>query len=98
VIQERVKNLIDSAVESGEETGIQVAGVVDGSIVVNAVVPVTDPTPARPVSAQTFFFAASTSKGLTSAVAHALIARGHLDDDLRIAEVWPSSAPTGWTV
>lgn len=95
MIQERVKALINSAVASGAETGVQVAVIVDGSLVVDAVAGVIDPNSARPVSTQSLFFAASTAKGLGSAVAHALIARGELDDDLRVAEVWPEFGTHG---
>ena len=95
MIQEQVEALIDSAVESGKETGVQVAVFVDGSPVVDAVAGVVDPTTSRPVSAETLFFAGSTAKGIASAVAHTLIAQGYLSDDLPLVEVWPEFAADG---
>ncbi|GAA3594594.1 serine hydrolase domain-containing protein [Nonomuraea rosea] len=42
-----------------------------------------------PVESSTLFYAASTAKGVASAVAHVLVERGELAYDLRVAEVWP---------
>jgi CubicO group peptidase (beta-lactamase class C family) len=95
MIQEQVKALIDSAVESGTETGVQVAVFVDGSPVVDAVAGVVDPITRRPVSGETLFFAGSAAKGIASAVAHTLIAQGYLHEDLPLVEVWPEFAADG---
>jgi CubicO group peptidase (beta-lactamase class C family) len=47
------------------------------------------------VSAGTLFFAGSTAKGVLSSLAHALVAAGRLDYDLRLAEAWPEFAAHG---
>jgi CubicO group peptidase (beta-lactamase class C family) len=41
------------------------------------------------------FFAASTAKGIVSATIHCLLERGEIDEDLRVAEVWPEFAAMG---
>lgn len=48
-----------------------------------------------PVGAGTLFFAASTAKGVASAVAHVLVERGELADDMRVADVWPEFGAHG---
>ena len=41
------------------------------------------------------FFAASTAKGLASAVAHVLVERGELSYDMRAVDVWPEFGAHG---
>jgi CubicO group peptidase (beta-lactamase class C family) len=95
--QGRVQAPIDRRVASGDEVGVQVAVVEHGRVVVDAVSGAADPDRAQgpAVAPGTLFFAASTAKGVASAVAHVLVERGELDYDLRAVEVWPEFGAHG---
>ncbi len=93
--QARAQALIDHRVASGDEVGVQVAVVEHGRVVVDAVSGAADPDRGRAVAPGTLFFAASTAKGVASAVAHVLVERGELAYDLRAAEVWPEFGAHG---
>jgi CubicO group peptidase (beta-lactamase class C family) len=93
--QSRAQALIDHRVASGDEVGVQVAVVEHGRVVVDAVSGAADPDRGRAVAPGTLFFAASTAKGVASAVAHVLVERGELAYDLRAAEVWPEFGAHG---
>jgi CubicO group peptidase (beta-lactamase class C family) len=94
-LQARVQAAIDQRVASGDEVGVQVAVVDHGRVVVDAVSGSADPDQGRAAATGTLFWAASTAKGVASAVAHTLMERGELADDLRAAEVWPEFAAHG---
>jgi CubicO group peptidase (beta-lactamase class C family) len=86
--QARVQAAIDRRVASGAEVGMQVV-VRHGEVVVDAVSGVADPASGQAVAPDTLFWAASTAKGVASAVAHVLVDRGELAYDLRAVDVWP---------
>jgi CubicO group peptidase (beta-lactamase class C family) len=94
-VQARVQALIDHRVASGDEVGVQVVVVEHGRVVVDAVSGSADPSQGRAVAPDTLFWAASTAKGVASAVAHVLVERGELAYDLRAAEVWPEFGAHG---
>ncbi|WP_007508309.1 serine hydrolase domain-containing protein [Pseudofrankia saprophytica] len=94
-LQARVQAAIDRMVRDGAEVGLQVAVVRHGQLVVDAVAGQRDAGRRLPVRPDTLFYAASTAKGVASAVAHVLVERGVLTDDLRIAEVWPEFGAHG---
>jgi CubicO group peptidase (beta-lactamase class C family) len=87
--------VLDAAVASGHELGIQVAVIRHGRTLVDAVRGVADPVTGTAVDSGTLFWAASTAKGVASAVAHVLIDRGRLRDDLRVVDVWPEFGAHG---
>jgi len=87
--QKQVQDAIDQLVESGAETGLQVAVYKDGELIVDAVAGVADPATGRPVTSDTPFYSASTGKGVTATVAHVLAERGVIGYDTRIVELWP---------
>jgi CubicO group peptidase (beta-lactamase class C family) len=93
--QARVQAMIDHRVASGDEVGVQVAVVAHGRVVVDSVSGSPDPGQGRAVAPDTLFWAASTAKGVASAVAHVLVERGELAYDLRAAEVWPEFGAHG---
>lgn len=95
LLQQRVQELLDARVASGEETGVQVAVLREGEPLVDAVAGLADPDAQRPVTADTLFFAASTAKGLAASVAHTLVERGALSYEQRVAEAWPEFAAHG---
>ena len=84
-----VDTLLDELVRSGAEIGLQVAVIRNGRTVVDAAHGVADPRTATPVDPGTLFWAGSTAKGVAASLAHVLIERGDLTDDMRIVEVWP---------
>jgi CubicO group peptidase (beta-lactamase class C family) len=94
-LQGRVQKAIRELIDGGAETGVQVAVIHDGTVVVDVAGGVADLATGRPVGPDTLFWAASTAKGMASTVVHVLAERGELDYDLRVADVWPEFAAHG---
>jgi CubicO group peptidase (beta-lactamase class C family) len=94
-VQNQVQDAIDQLVESGAETGVQVAAYQRGELVVDAVAGLADPATGRQVTSDTPFYATSTGKGATSTVAHVLAERGVLSYDTRVVELWPEFGANG---
>jgi CubicO group peptidase (beta-lactamase class C family) len=90
-----VDALLDELVASGAEVGLQVAVIRHGETLVDAACGVADPHTGAPVERDTLFWAGSTAKGVAAAVAHVLVDRGALADDMRVAEVWPEFGAHG---
>jgi CubicO group peptidase (beta-lactamase class C family) len=93
--QAGVQATIDRLVREGAEVGLQVAVVRHGRVVVDAVAGTRDARREDLVTPDTLFFAASTAKGVASAVAHVLVERGALDYETRVADVWPEFGGQG---
>ncbi|GAA3803799.1 serine hydrolase domain-containing protein [Sphaerisporangium flaviroseum] len=94
-IQKQVQATIDELVESGAETGVQVAVYRRGELMVDAVAGVADPATGRPVTSDTLIYSTSTGKGVTATVVHVLAERGVLDYDTPIVELWPEFGAHG---
>jgi CubicO group peptidase (beta-lactamase class C family) len=94
-MQQQVQEAIDQLVESGAERGLQVAVYRHGDLAVDAVAGVADLATGRPVTSDTPFYAYSTGKGATAAVAHVLAERGAFDYDTPIVELWPEFGAHG---
>ncbi|MEU6999325.1 serine hydrolase domain-containing protein [Nonomuraea sp. NPDC046570] len=94
-VRTRVRETIDQLVESGRETGVQVAAYLDGELIVDAWAGVADPASGRPVDGDTLFHGFSTGKGVTATVAHVLAERGLIDYDTPIAHYWPEFGAHG---
>lgn len=90
-----IEQLVDDAVASGAEVGVQVAVVRHGRTVVDIARGTADPRTGAPMRPDTLVWSGSAAKGLASAVAHAVIDRGDLHDDLPLAEVWPAFGAHG---
>jgi CubicO group peptidase (beta-lactamase class C family) len=86
---------LDDAVGSGQEVGVQVAVIRDGHTVVDTARGSSDPRTGAAVDRDTLFWAGSTAKGVASSLAHVLIERGELTDDLRVVDVWPEFGARG---
>jgi CubicO group peptidase (beta-lactamase class C family) len=86
---------IAEMVESGAETGVQVAVYREGELVVDAVAGVADSATGCPVTSGTPFYSTSTGKGMTATVVHVLAERGVLDYDAPIVELWPEFGAHG---
>ncbi|WP_433604954.1 serine hydrolase domain-containing protein [Dactylosporangium sp. CA-139114] len=94
-IQQRVQRHIDSLVGTGAETGVQVAVYRDGALVVDAVAGSADPAAGRALTSGTPVFSFSTGKNMATTIAHALVARGYLGYDTRVADLWPEFGEHG---
>ncbi|MFF5988168.1 serine hydrolase domain-containing protein [Prauserella flavalba] len=88
-IQERIQRHIDARVGTGAETGVQVAVYRDGALIVDAVAGTADPATGRPLTSGTPIFSFSTAKNVVATLAHLLVARGFLDYDSPVVDVWP---------
>ena len=75
-LQERVQRLADELVESGRETGPQIAVYEAGQQVVDVVPGLADPATGRPVASDTPFYACSVGKAMTATIVHILAERG----------------------
>ncbi|GII77145.1 esterase [Sphaerisporangium rufum] len=94
-LQRQVQDAADRLVESGAETGVQVAVYRHGEQVVDVVAGLADPATGRPMTAATPVYCSSTGKGVTATVVHVLAERGVLGYDTPIAEVWPEFGAHG---
>ena len=92
---DRVQQLLDRLVASGQSSGVQVAAYLDGKLVVDAWAGEADPTTGRMVDGETLFPVFSTSKGLAATAVHRLVERGVLAYDDPIARYWPEFAANG---
>ncbi|MFI6078506.1 serine hydrolase domain-containing protein [Actinoplanes sp. NPDC051343] len=86
-IQKQVQRQIDTLVSTGAETGLQVAAFRDGELIVDASAGTT--APGTPI------FGFSTGKNVTATLAHLLVARGFLDYDSPLTDVWPEFGVRG---
>ena len=88
-IQDQVQRRIDTLVGAGAETGVQVAVYRDGALIVDAVAGMADPVTGRPVTSGTPIFSFSTGKNVAATLGHLLVARGFLEYDSPITDLWP---------
>lgn len=91
---QKVQELLDELVASGQESGLQVAAYLDGELVLDAVSGTMDAL-GRPVDANTLFSVFSASKGVTATLIHLLRARGALAYDAAVADYWPEFGTNG---
>lgn len=88
-IQEQIQRYLDTLACTGAETGVQVAVYQDGALIVDAVAGTADPATGRPVASGTPIFSFSTGKNVAATLAHLLVARGFLDYDSPVTDLWP---------
>ncbi|MFD4550792.1 serine hydrolase [Streptomyces sp. NPDC058466] len=93
-VQARVDALLEEFVESGAESGLQVAVHRGGEPVVDACAGMADASDGRPLRPDTLIHSFSLGKGFTATLVHGLAERGLLDYDTRSPITGPSSAPT----
>lgn len=77
------------------ETGLQVAAMHQGMMVVNAVAGIADVSTGTPVTPDTLFPVFSTSKVVTATIVHRLVELGVLAYDEPLARSWPAFAAHG---
>src|SRR4030081_1406584 len=94
-VQQQVQKAIDQMVESGAERGVQVAAYQSGTLVVDAVAGIADPSTSRPVDSGTVFYNFSVGKAAASTVAHVLAERGLFGYETPVIDVWPEFGAHG---
>src|SRR4030081_3065284 len=94
-VQQQVQKAIDQMVESGAERGVQVAAYQSGTLVVDAVAGIADPSTSRPVDSGTVFYNFSVGKAAASTVAHVLAERGLFGYDTPVVDLWPEFGAHG---
>lgn len=87
--------LLDDVVSSGQEVGVQVAVIRNGHTLVDTARGTSDVRTGASVDRDTLFWAGSTAKAVASSVAHVLMERGDVTDDLRVVDVWPEFGARG---
>ncbi|MFT3754460.1 MAG: serine hydrolase domain-containing protein [Pseudoxanthomonas sp.] len=90
-----VDEAIAKAIESGAETGLQVAAYLDGKLVIDTWGGIADPATARPVDGDTLFNVFSVAKAVVATALHMQVERGLLDYDAPIARYWPEYGVNG---
>ena len=94
-VQKSVMHILNYAIESLGECGLQVAAYHQGELVVDAVAGIADPETGRRVEGDTPFLVFSCSKGITATLVHRLHEAGLVDYDAPIAQYWPAFARHG---
>ncbi|WP_369250455.1 serine hydrolase domain-containing protein [Streptomyces sp. R41] len=94
-VRARVGAMLERLVESGEESGLQVAVYLHGEPIVDACAGVADASDGRPLGPDTLIHSFSLGKGFTTTLVHVLAERGLIDYDTPIAEYWPEFAAHG---
>jgi CubicO group peptidase (beta-lactamase class C family) len=87
-----VEQAIALQIESGTETGIQVAAYLEGRLVVDCWAGLADPVAGVPVSGATLFNVFSVAKPVTATALHIQAERGLVDYEAPVAEYWPEFA------
>ncbi|WP_369634245.1 serine hydrolase domain-containing protein, partial [Nocardia sp. JMUB6875] len=90
-----IQNLLDGLVNSGQETGIQVAAYVNGELAIDAYAGVADTATGWAVDGDTLFPSFSTGKGIAGLVVATLVERGVLDYAAPVAKYWPEFGVRG---
>ena len=94
-LQHKVQSVLDQLVDTGAETGLQVAVYHHGALVVDAVAGVADSRTGRSVTPETPFFSFSAGKVMTSLIAHLLVKTGAVGYDTPVVDLWPEFGTHG---
>ncbi|TDD64477.1 class A beta-lactamase-related serine hydrolase, partial [Actinomadura darangshiensis] len=94
-LQQKVQGVLDELVDTGAETGLQVAVYHHGALVVDAVAGVADSQTGRRTTPQTPFFSFSSGKTMTALIAHLLVKNSTVGYDTPVADLWPEFGAQG---
>ncbi|MFS8199805.1 serine hydrolase domain-containing protein [Streptomyces sp. CWNU-52B] len=94
-LRRQIQSGVDELVDTGAETGLQVAVYHRGALVGDAVAGVADSRSGRAVTSRTPFFSFSAGKVMTSLIAHLLVGTGAVGYDTPVVEVWPEFGAHG---
>ncbi len=91
----KVKDLLASSVQAGDDLGASFAATVDGEMVVDLWAGTTDEAQTSPWEKDTIVNVYSTTKTMSFLCALVLADRGQLDFDASVATYWPEFAQNG---
>ncbi|WP_326783105.1 serine hydrolase domain-containing protein [Streptomyces sp. NBC_00151] len=94
-LQQKAQSVLDELVDTGAETGLQVAVYHHGVLVVDAVAGVADGQTGRRAAPETPFFSFSAGKVMTSLIAHLLVRTGAVGYDTPVVDLWPEFGAHG---
>jgi CubicO group peptidase (beta-lactamase class C family) len=94
-LQQQVQSVLDELVDTGVESGLQVAVFHQDALVVDAVAGVADGHTGRRVTPETPFFSFSSAKVMASLIAHLLVKTGAVGYDTQLVDLWPEFAAHG---
>jgi CubicO group peptidase (beta-lactamase class C family) len=94
-LNHEVQSLLQAAVDSGAELGVQVAAYHEGRLVVDVWAGIADARSGRAVGADTLFNVFSVVKAMTVSAVHLQAERGLLDTDAPVSRYWPEFAANG---
>ncbi|WP_405162207.1 beta-lactamase family protein [Nocardia sp. NBC_01499] len=94
-LQHKIQSVLDELVDSGAETGLQIAVYQHGTLVVDAVAGIADSATGRRVTPQTPVFSFSSGKVMASLIAHLLVQTGAVGYDTPVVELWPEFGARG---
>lgn len=92
---EKLQDILDSAVASGEECGLQLAIYDHGELAVNLCAGFADRERTVKVTSSTLFPIYSCGKGVMTGAFHMLVERGLIRYDDHVADFWPEYACNG---
>ena len=92
---DRLRNVMEEAVASGEECGCQLVVYEDGERVVDLCAGFTAPDRRIPIRTDALFPIFSVGKGVMATAFHRLVEQGKITYDTRIADLWPEFGCNG---
>ncbi|MBB5917475.1 CubicO group peptidase (beta-lactamase class C family) [Nocardia transvalensis] len=94
-MQQKVRSVLDELIDTGVETGLQVAVFHRGALVVDAVAGMADRRTGREISSETPVFSFSSGKALASVIAHVLVGTGAVSYGTPVVDLWPEFGARG---
>ena len=92
---DRLRNVMEEAVASGEECGCQLVVYEDGERVVDLCAGFAAPDRRIPIRNDALFPIFSVGKGVMATAFHRLVEQGKIAYDTRIADIWPEFGCNG---
>ena len=90
-----VRPVVEEAVATGPELGLQVVAYLDGELVVDVWAGLADPDDQRPMTAETICTVFSATKAVAATALHVQAERGLIEYTAPIATYWPEFAAYG---
>ncbi|THA50652.1 class A beta-lactamase-related serine hydrolase [Streptomyces sp. A1136] len=94
-LRQKVQSALDELVDTGAESGLQVAVYHRSALVVDAVAGFADSLTGRRAHSNTLFFSFSAGKVMTSLIAHLLVRSGAIGYDTPLVDLWPEFGSHG---